>query len=64
MTLFAFPTADANQVGAPSRGNARHSHTWMEGSAGEALQLQQPLADGALVIVARGEKKGEGGPAA
>ena len=38
--------------------------TWMEASAGKALQLQQPLADGALVIVARGEKKDEGGPAA
>jgi hypothetical protein len=31
---------------------------------GEALKLQRPLPDGALIIVARGEKKDEGGLAA
>ena len=38
--------------------------TWIEAPAEDALQLQRPLADRALVIVATGEKKDEGGPAA
>jgi hypothetical protein len=33
-------------------------------TAEEALKLQRPLADDALMIVARGEKKDEGGLAA
>jgi putative SOS response-associated peptidase YedK len=34
---------------------------WMTAPAPEALTLQRPLPDDALVIVARGEKKDEGG---
>jgi putative SOS response-associated peptidase YedK len=37
---------------------------WMTGSAEDALRLQRPLADGALKIVARGEKEDMGGLAA
>ena len=37
---------------------------WMMAPPGEALKLQQPLPDDALMIVARGEKKDEGGLAA
>jgi putative SOS response-associated peptidase YedK len=37
---------------------------WMTAPAEEALMLQRPLADDALMIVARGEKKDEGGLAA
>jgi putative SOS response-associated peptidase YedK len=33
---------------------------WMTAPAVEALRLQRPLPDDALVIVARGEKKDEG----
>jgi putative SOS response-associated peptidase YedK len=32
---------------------------WMTGPAEEALKLQRPLPDGALKIVASGEKKDE-----
>ena len=38
--------------------------TWTEAPVGAALQLQRPLADCALIIVDRGEKQDEGGPAA
>ena len=37
---------------------------WMTLPAEEALNLQRPLPDDALMIVARGEKKDEGGLAA
>jgi putative SOS response-associated peptidase YedK len=37
---------------------------WMTAAAEDALKLQRPLADGALMIVARGEKTDEGGLAA
>ena len=37
---------------------------WMTAPLGEALKLQRPLPDDALMIVARGEKKDEGGLAA
>ena len=37
---------------------------WMTAPAEDALKLQRPLADGALMIVARGEKTDEGGLAA
>jgi putative SOS response-associated peptidase YedK len=37
---------------------------WMNAPAGEALKLQRPLADNSLKIVARGDKKDEGGLAA
>jgi putative SOS response-associated peptidase YedK len=36
---------------------------WMNAPTEEALALQRPLPDGALVIVARGEKQ-DGAPAA
>jgi putative SOS response-associated peptidase YedK len=38
--------------------------TWMTASTNEALKLQRPLADDALMIVARGEKEDQGGLAA
>jgi putative SOS response-associated peptidase YedK len=34
---------------------------WMTASAEDALKLQRPLADGALRVVARGEKEDKGG---
>jgi putative SOS response-associated peptidase YedK len=34
---------------------------WMTAPAEDALKLQRPLADGALRIVARGEKEDKGG---
>ena len=37
--------------------------TWLSAGTEEALALQRPLADGALVVVARGEKQ-DGAPAA
>ena len=37
---------------------------WMTAPAEEALRLQRPLADDALMIVARGGKQDEGGLAA
>jgi putative SOS response-associated peptidase YedK len=37
---------------------------WMTAPAEEALKLQCPLADNSLKIVARGNKKDEGGLAA
>ena len=38
--------------------------TWMTAPPEEALKLQRPVPDDALMIVARGEKKDEGGLAA
>jgi putative SOS response-associated peptidase YedK len=38
--------------------------TWMMAPPEEALTLQRPLPDDALMIVARGERKDEGGLAA
>jgi putative SOS response-associated peptidase YedK len=37
---------------------------WMNAPAEEALKLQRPLSDNSLKIVARGDKKDEGGLAA
>jgi len=34
---------------------------WMTAPAADALKLQRPLADGALRMVARGEKEDKGG---
>lgn len=33
--------------------------TWLTASANDALQLQRPLPDGTLRIVARGERRGD-----
>ncbi len=63
--LFAFLTTDANaEVGAVHPKampviltTPEEVELWMTAPAKEALQLQRPLPDGALRIVARGEKK-------
>lgn len=63
--LFAFLTTDANaEVGAihPKAmpvilTTQDEIEQWMTAPAEEALQLQRPLPDGALKIVARGNKK-------
>jgi putative SOS response-associated peptidase YedK len=65
--LFAFLTTDANaEVGAihPKAmpvilTTAEEIDTWLEAPSKEALQLQRPLPDGSLKIVARGEKQDE-----
>jgi len=63
--LFAFLTTEPNkEVGAihPKAMPViltKHEEieTWMTASSEEALKLQRSLPDGALKIVARGEKK-------
>ena len=70
--IFAFMTAEPNKlVGAihpkvmPAILTTREEiDIWMMAPSGEALKLQRPLPDDALMIVARGEKKDEGGFAA
>jgi putative SOS response-associated peptidase YedK len=70
--LFAFLTTEPNKlVGAihpkamPSiLTTAEEIDVWMSAPAEEALKLQRPLRDDVLMIVARGEKKDEGGMAA
>jgi putative SOS response-associated peptidase YedK len=70
--LFAFLTTEANKtVGAvhpeamPAILTTRDEiDAWMTAPIGDALKLQRPLADDALVIVARGEKEDLGGLAA
>jgi putative SOS response-associated peptidase YedK len=70
--LFAFLTTDPNKLVGSIHSKAmpvilttpEEIDTWMEASAEDALKLQRPLVDGTLVIVARGEKKDEGGLAA
>jgi putative SOS response-associated peptidase YedK len=65
--LFAFLTCDANaEVGAihPKAmpvilTTPEEIDTWLEAPSNEALQLQRPLPDGSLQIVARGEKQDE-----
>ena len=67
--IFAFLTTEPNkEVGAihpkamPVILTSREEiDIWMTAPAGEALKLQRPLPDGALNIVARGEKKDEEG---
>ena len=63
--MFGFLTADANaEVGAVHpkampvilRSEAE-IETWMTAPAEEALKLQRPIPDGALKIVATGEKE-------
>jgi putative SOS response-associated peptidase YedK len=70
--VFGFLTTEPNkEVGAihpkamPVILTTRHEvDLWMTAPAEDALKLQRPLADGALMIVARGEKTDEGGLAA
>ena len=70
--LFAFLTTDANKVVGAIHPKAMpviltqpaDLDLWMSAPAEEALQLQRPLRDNALVIVARGEKEDLGGLAA
>jgi putative SOS response-associated peptidase YedK len=70
--LFAFLTTEPNKVVGAIHPKAMPAilrtaeeiDIWMSAPTQEALKLQRPLADDALMIVARGEKKDEGGVAA
>jgi putative SOS response-associated peptidase YedK len=63
--IFAFLTTEPNAVVAPIHPKAMpvilttadEIETWMTAPAKVALELQQPLPDGALRIVARGKKQ-------
>jgi putative SOS response-associated peptidase YedK len=69
--LFAFLTTEPNALVGAFHPKAmpvilttqEEIDLWMTAPAPEALKLQRPLPDNALVIVARGEKKDEGGMA-
>ena len=62
--LFGFLTTEPNDVVAPIHAKAMpviltkpgEIETWLTAPAEEALKLQRPLPDGALKIVARGQK--------
>jgi putative SOS response-associated peptidase YedK len=64
---LGFVTANANNVAGAFRAKAmqvvltgrEEIEIWMTAPAEGALQLQRPLPDGALTIVARGEWKDE-----
>jgi putative SOS response-associated peptidase YedK len=70
--IFAFLTSEANKVVGAVHAKAmpvilrtrEEIDIWMTAPPGEALKLQRPLPDDALMIVASGEKKDEGGLAA
>jgi putative SOS response-associated peptidase YedK len=70
--LFAFLTTEANKVVGAIHPKAMPAilttrdeiDIWMTAPIAEALKLQRPLADDALMIVARGEKQDLGGLAA
>jgi putative SOS response-associated peptidase YedK len=67
--IFAFLTTEPNKVVGAIHPKAmpvilttpEEIDIWMTASPGEALTLQRPLPDDALMIVARGERKDEGG---
>jgi putative SOS response-associated peptidase YedK len=67
--LFSFLTCEPNGVVAPIHPKAmpviltspEEIATWMTAPAEVALELQRPLSDDALKIVARGERKDEAG---
>ena len=69
--LFAFLTTEPNALVGAFHPKAMpvilttHAEIdiWMSAPFPEALKLQRPLPDDALVIVGRGDKKDEGGPA-
>jgi putative SOS response-associated peptidase YedK len=70
--IFAFLTTEPNKVVGAIHSKAmpvilttrEEIDTWMMAPPGEALMLQRPPPDDALMIVARGEKKDERGLAA
>ena len=63
--LFSFLTTEPNKVVAPVHPkampvlllNEAARETWLAGSAAAALALQRPAANGALRIVATGQKQ-------
>ncbi len=67
--VFAFLTTEPNKVVGAIHPKAMpvilteraEIDIWMTAPPGDALKLQRPLPDDALMIVARGEKKDEGG---
>ena len=67
--IFAFLTTEPNKVVGAIHPKAmpvilrerEEIEIWMTAPPGEALKLQRPLPDDSLMIVARGEKKDEGG---
>lgn len=62
--LFAFRTTEPNAVVAPTHpeampvrlATAEDFNTWLTAPVQDALALQRPLPDDALMIVARGSK--------
>ncbi|HTJ57262.1 MAG TPA: SOS response-associated peptidase family protein [Devosiaceae bacterium] len=65
--LFGFLTTEPNAEVRPIHPKAmpvilrtpEEVATWLTAPIGEALKLQRPLPDGSLVVVARGERRGD-----